>query len=124
MVIKIAQRGLPATSFLSRVRPWAFAAIGVIVAATVALTVIGQHLSSLVRKQIIQGLKDNHDGRNSVSYKVCLVARRPERGGENSARREIHDIRGAFHEGGDSAQSKRGSAIGAVVTQKAPTKAE
>jgi hypothetical protein len=35
-----------------------------------------------VRKQIIQGLKDNHDGRNSFSYKVCLVARRPERGGE------------------------------------------
>jgi hypothetical protein len=68
MVIKIAQRGLPATSFLSRVRPWAFAAIGVIVAATVALTVIGQHLSPLVRKQIIQALKDTYESEVTLKH--------------------------------------------------------
>jgi hypothetical protein len=58
MVIKIAQRSLPGRTFMSRVRPWAFAAIAVIAAATVALTVVGQHL---VRRQIIQALKDSYE---------------------------------------------------------------
>ncbi len=68
MVIKIAQRSLPGRSVLSHVRPWVFAAIAVIVTAIVALPIIGRHLSLLVRKQMVQSLKDTYESDATLEH--------------------------------------------------------
>jgi hypothetical protein len=68
MVIKIAQRNLPTRSVSSHVQPCVFTAITVIVAGIVAFQVIGQHVSLLVRKQMIQALKDNYDSDATLEH--------------------------------------------------------
>jgi hypothetical protein len=68
MVIKLAQRSLRGTPVLSRVQPWVFAAIAVMVAAAVAVPITGQHLSLLVRKKMIQALKDTYESDVTLAH--------------------------------------------------------